>query len=155
METCSETRISVTQNQIISHPTSVVEDGGGSAAYIKTIPKLQCLLAATARRRWRTEEPLPPLTQHASDEEEHRRADEHAGEEEVAEHEDQSNPERAAEVVDVGEAPGDAGEEEKEGEKVGEGRIGAVIGGLGLFLADVGVRWDCCEGCCRGGGFMV
>lgn len=46
----------------------------------------------------------------------------------MAQHEDQGDPERAAEVVHVGQAPCDARQEEEEREEVGEGGVGAVVG---------------------------
>lgn len=42
--------------------------------------------------------------------------------------EDEGDPECAAEVVDVGETPCQAREEQEEGEEVGEGWVWAVVG---------------------------
>lgn len=48
--------------------------------------------------------------------------------------EDEPDPERAAPVLRVCQTPSYAGEEEKQGQEVGKGRVRAVVGGFGLFL---------------------
>ncbi len=58
----------------------------------------------------------------------------------MPEHEDECYADGAEGAAGVGEAPGKAGQEEEEGEEVGEGWVGAVVGGFGLFLDGVSIK---------------
>ncbi len=49
-------------------------------------------------------------------------------------HEQQRQPQGGGERGRGGDTPGDAGEEHEEGEQVGEGGVGAVVGVFCLFV---------------------
>lgn len=57
----------------------------------------------------------------------------------MPEYEDESDVERLCEALSVGKAPGERGEGQEEGEKVGEGRVRAVVRFCCLFLLNVSV----------------
>ena len=59
------------------------------------------------------------------------------------EDEDECYAEDAREAVGVGEAPGDGGEEQEEGEEVGKGRVGSMPCILCFCRVTVLVFWRC------------
>lgn len=103
--------------------------------HVKAISELQLLSIS-----WLHKETLPApsgQTRHAwsqqpSNQEVCRCCDGERQADEVHEDEDQHYAQRLAEAVGIGEAPGERGEDQEEGEQVGEGRIGAVPSVLGL-----------------------